>query len=290
MKKLIAGLAVLVSLGFGLPAVAAEPTMHEIYQAADAGKMDEAQRMIREVLQAHPNSGKAHYVEAELLAKQGKARQAAGELATAERLAPGLPFASAPAVASLRQVINSETVANPPVEHARALGLPAQPAPQAAASGFPWSLVLAGVFLIAFIAWAVRFMTRQNASTQAGYGGGSPGYRPAYPAGYPQGPYGGAPAGYGPAPAAPGLGSGILGGLATGAAVGAGVVVGEELLHHVLDGQHSSSGNNAAGYQPFQSIPDDVAPRDDDMGGNDFGIADNSSWDDSSSGGGGDWN
>lgn len=57
--------------------------------------MGEAQRMMREVLQNHPNSGKAHYVEAELLAKEGSLAQAANELATAEKLSPGLPFATA---------------------------------------------------------------------------------------------------------------------------------------------------------------------------------------------------
>ncbi len=34
--------------------------------------MDDAQRMMREVLQAHPDSGKAHFVDAELLAKQAR--------------------------------------------------------------------------------------------------------------------------------------------------------------------------------------------------------------------------
>jgi hypothetical protein len=289
MKKLLVALAVLVSVGFGLPAVAAEPTAHEIYQAADAGKLDDAQRMIGEVLQAHPNSGKAHYIKAELSAKQGKSAQAASELATAERLDPGLPFANAQSVADLKQVINSETGARSRVEHRSGFNPAGQANQMAAGSAFPWGMVLAIVGLVVFIAWAVRFMTRRSAPAQGGYGGG--GYGQAYPAGAPQGPYGGAPAGYGPGPAAPGLGSQVMGGLATGAAVGVGVVAAEELMHHVLGGNHSSSGNNA-GYTPFQSIPDDNPAVQDDMGGNDFGVSDGSSWDDGGGGGGGgdDWN
>src|SRR5574338_49812 len=98
MKKWLLALMLLGSLGIGLPGFAAEPSLHEVYQAAEAGKLDDAQRMMKEVLLAHPRSGKAHYVEAELLAKQGHTREAATELATAEGLAPGLPFASAQAV------------------------------------------------------------------------------------------------------------------------------------------------------------------------------------------------
>src|SRR5262252_7779712 len=74
-------------------AFAQEPTLHEVYQAAQSGNMSEAQRMMKEVLRAHPDSAKAHYVEAELLAKQGQLAAAATELNTAERLEPGLSFA-----------------------------------------------------------------------------------------------------------------------------------------------------------------------------------------------------
>ena len=70
-------------------AAAQEPTLHEVYQAAQAGNFAEAQRMMDQVLRDHPNSAKAHYVEAELLAKQGRFAAAESELATAERLEAG---------------------------------------------------------------------------------------------------------------------------------------------------------------------------------------------------------
>jgi hypothetical protein len=78
-----------------------------------------------------------------------------------------------------------------------------------------------------------------------------------------------------------GLGSTIMGGLATGAAVGAGMVAGEALMHHFTDGEHSNNGliNEAQANDGFVNR--------DDMVGSDFGIADNSSWDDNS--GGDDW-
>lgn len=136
------------------PVMAAEPSLHQVYQAAEAGKLGEAQSMMHEVLQAHPNSGKAHYVEAELLAKQGQRQQAETELATAERLAPGLPFAKPEAVQELKSRIGGAAGAS----SARSRG--ELPAGAVAAplhspereSGFPWGMVLLGGALIAFIA------------------------------------------------------------------------------------------------------------------------------------------
>ena len=46
--------------------------------------------MITQVLADHPTSAKAHYVQAELYAKEGKTSLARAELGTAERLNPGL--------------------------------------------------------------------------------------------------------------------------------------------------------------------------------------------------------
>ncbi len=64
--------------------------MNQIYEAAAAGHLDQAQQMITQVLADHPTSAKAHYVQAELYAKEGKNALARAELGTAERLNPGL--------------------------------------------------------------------------------------------------------------------------------------------------------------------------------------------------------
>jgi len=57
--------------------------MSQIYDAAASGHLDQAQQMITQVLADHPNSAKAHYVQAELYAKEGKISLARAELATA---------------------------------------------------------------------------------------------------------------------------------------------------------------------------------------------------------------
>ena len=60
-----------------------------------------------------------------------------------------------------------------------------------------------------------------------------------------------------------------------GAAVGVGVVAGEALAHHFMDG-----GKTAAAPVADNSWGNNAS--DNNMGGSDFGIADNSSWDDNS--------
>lgn len=278
--KILSRLLVLMALVFVSAAYAAnDPTLHEVYQAAESGRLNEAQAMMDKVLRDHPNSGKAHFVEAELMVKQGRLAAAQGELATAERLAPGLPFAKPEAVQSLKSRIANH--AQTPVAQY------AQPAQAQAASGFPWGMLLIGGALIAAVIFFVRSLSNRNNVTvvPAGYGAAG-------------GTYGGG--GFGPGPvmqpggggmAAPmggvggGMGSGILGGLATGAAVGAGVVAGEALMHRVLDGGHHDSNTIPNPAPTYVDRPDTSSY---DMGGNDFGVSDGGSWGDSGSGGGGD--
>ena len=283
---------------------AQDPTIHQVYQAAEAGKFIEAQAMMDKVLRDHPKSGKAHYVQAELLAKQGKFAQAGTELATAEQLAPGLPFAKPEAVQQLRALA------------ARARKAPATPAvttPKAApdlsyerqvpaapeGGGLPWGMILAvGAVIVFAISW-FRKKAANQAVQQRYAGTAAPAGTPGVGAAYPQhANAGNAPFGSGMgAPPGAGIGSGIMGGLATGAALGAGMVAGQALMHRFTDGDgthHGSTGNNLApGADPL-STPDplfDTPPLGDDMGGSDFGVSDAGSWDDGGGGGGGDeWN
>lgn len=270
-KSLIRLALLMVAVLFSAHVFAAEDaTMHQVYMAAEAGKFDEAQSMMDKVLRDHPKSAKAHFVEAELMAKQERFSNAQAELNNAERLAPGLPFAKPTSVQKLR-----DHIAAPHAVVRSAFVPPEIQAP--ASSEIPWGLLIIVLGLVALIVFAVRFMNRRNAPpyTPNGMTGYGPG--PSMP------PYGAGGSGpmMGPATGG-GMGSGILGGLATGAAMGAGIVAGEALMHHFTDGNR----NNVA-YQPSSTSDDHSLPN--DMGGTDFGIADNSSWDDGSSGGNDDW-
>src|SRR6266478_5625715 len=107
MRRLLvaATLAATVTFAIGIasPVFAdSDPTMDQIYTAAAGGHLDQAQQMITQVLADHPTSAKAHYVQAELYAKEGKTGLARSELATAEQLKPGLPFANPRSVQELK--------------------------------------------------------------------------------------------------------------------------------------------------------------------------------------------
>jgi hypothetical protein len=266
VQSLFAALFLAVSVAVAGPAVAAEPTLHEVYQAADSGNLKQAQAMMDQVLRDHPNSAKAHFVEAELLAKQGRADMAKAELATAERLSPGLNFAKPESVRELKTLL--APAATMPV---------AAPAHAATAGESNWAYWLVGLAVLAAFIFFVRSLMRPRVAP-AGYG---------YAGGY-----GPASAGqtFGNGPMAPmagaggGLGSSMLGGLATGVAVGAGVAAGEALMHRMLDGGHGTDV-----VPPAQSLDASTPLVNDDMGGADFGVSDGGSWDDGSAGGG-DWN
>ncbi|MFN3397071.1 MAG: tetratricopeptide repeat protein [Sulfurimicrobium sp.] len=276
MKHYRIVVVLLLALASGFAFAAGDPTFHQVYQAAQAGRLNEAQDMMRKVLQDHPNSAKAHYVEAELLARQGHLAAARTELDTAERLAPGLAFAKPQAVQELKTRIAAGRQNPVSLDGARA-----------GSGGFPWAMLLLGVASIGLAFFLFRAMSSRNSPPAANYAPASPAAYPGGVAGPMGQPY---PGGMPNAPAGGGLGSGIMSGLATGAAVGAGMVAGEALAHHFMDG-------NAAGSHPAAPAVDSWGNASNDMGGNDFGIADNSSsWDDSSSvadnmdiGGGDDW-
>lgn len=283
MHKFILGAALSMGVALGLSSPsfsqAADPTMNQIYDAAAAGHLDQAQKMISQVLADHPNSAKAHYVQAELYAKEGKPSMARTELGTAERLNPGLTSFSPRSVQELKAQLgiggNTRTM------NGQNVAVPAHSAPH-----FPWGTLL----ILAVVAGVLIMLFRRRRPPYSQFPAAGPG-----PAG--TGP-GGAPAGYGPGPGygpgygqpmGGGMGSGIAGGLASGLAVGAGVVAGEELAHHFLDGGQRAAGG---GVIPPAEASEGSTNSNSDMGGADFGANDSGSWDDGGGGmggGGDDW-
>jgi uncharacterized protein len=265
-KLLVAATLAAVTFAAALPAfAAADPTVDQIYTAAQSGHLDQAQQMMTQVLADHPNSSQAHYVQAELYAREGKTALARSELGTAEQLKPGLLFANPRSVQELKAQLGQGVRAAAP---AMIRTVPAAPR-------FPWGTVLILAAVVGILLMVFRRRTTYPQYPAAGPGGGTPGT------------YG--PGGYGPAPmGGGGIGSGIAGGLASGLAVGAGVVAGEELAHHFLDG------GRGGGVIPAAEAGESGVSNG-DMGGSDFGVNDpGAGWDDGGGfgggdGGGGDW-
>jgi hypothetical protein len=271
--------------------------------------------MMQQVLVAHPGSAKAHFVQAELFARQGKAALARESLATAEKLTPGLAFAKPEAVAALRSQLagkgNAASNGGAITHRAAQMAPPAAPA-----STFPWGLALAlGGGAIAFFIYRQRKKEptamamppsayanqspmqspmQGNLNGQQGFGmanSNPQGMNQAYGQQQGNGMNQGMNQGYGQQQQGNGMGGRIMGGLATGLAVGAGVMAAQAIGKSLM-------GNDApAGHQPNNAAnggQDNLAGNN-DMGGQNFGLNDTSSWDDSSSsmassdGGGDDW-
>lgn len=298
----------------------AEPTVAQIYQAANTGNLDRANAMVEEVLKKHPGSARAHYVKAELAARGHHVDVAKQELATAEKIAPGLPFAKAESVQALRNQLSN--AATPPAvsttQRARQMGAPADTGgyraqQEPAQPGFPWTTL---ILVVAVVGIGAMFLRRRQrameaaapnyggpvaaANDQQGYGPGPgqgpgpgyyapPGAQP-YPPGY-------APPGY--PPQQPSMGSSIARGVGTGLAVGAGVFAAQEIGRRMFDHGNANAASlppDAGNHPTLDQIDDGMRHNlNTDMGGNDFGVADGG-WDDAGGGdagggggGGGDW-
>lgn len=263
-----------------------EPTIDEIYKAAEAGRLTEADTMIARVLTAHPDSGKAHFVHAELLAKEGHLAAARAEYTKANELAPGLPFAKPQAVAGLLQRIDASTGATNAMTESRGANTRvAAPVTQTEGSG-GFGLP-AKIGLVALIGAAVAWMFRRRPSPVGPAMNSAPGYSAAPPGtGYAAPAYAGMPSGY--APAAPGYGygqapagggSGLGSALMTGAAMGLGAVAVEEAVRH-FSHRDERVDNVALPDRVPAGFGDRLGPDTNaDMGGNDFGLTDTSSWD-----------
>jgi uncharacterized protein len=247
----------------------AEATLPQVSQAIQSGQLAKADAMMKEVLQNHPNSAKAHYIAAELYLKEGKLDAARNAFARAENLAPGLPFAQAESVQRLQTQLRTTNA----------------PGQEGAGVGSILSSPLFWILIAILIVGVVFFMKNRkrpepvqvyNAPTANSPYPGAPGTPGSYPPGAPG--YPGAPA--------PGAGSGLMGSLATGAALGAGMVAGQALASHLMGGGNQANPGNVN--NDFNQVggPAADAPN--------FGVRDGSSWDDAGSnswddGGGGDF-
>ena len=152
-------------MGAALIATAAEPTLDQVYTATRSGQLAEARTMMQEVLQAHPNSGKAHYVNAEVLAKSGDLATARTEFALAEKLEPGLPSINPRSVQELQQALNGRS------------GTMAQGSSESSPSISWGTILLIGGLALLLVVWLVRRQARQYPMVAPGQqpGGGGMG-------------------------------------------------------------------------------------------------------------------
>ena len=250
-----------------------EPTIDDVYKAAQSGHFSEADGMMARVLTAHPGSAKAHFVHSELLAKEGRLSAAKAEYVKANDLAPGLPFAKPEAVAGLLQRFDTSTPARVVDSSVRERSATASTADTSSGLGMP------AKFGIAFALFAAAvFLFRRNISGRqpvpaTGMSAPSGSAKPYYG----NGAYGAGMASpvAAPAPATTGLGGALM----TGAAMGLGAVAVEEAVRH-FSHRDDRMDDELLRRNDRPAFANNLGPDTNaDMGGNDFGIADAGSWD-----------
>jgi hypothetical protein len=218
------------------------PNVDEVQAAVQRGDYPGAEKMMREVVAARPDSPRAHYVLAEILAHQRQFNEAGEHVRRARALDPALKFADSAKFTAFEQLLQRQQAAT--AKSTVPAALEPAPEPNAAApvpraeraerveragsfGGVPIWLLVAGVIL--FIGLAVRFMRRRTAAqSQPAFAGG--GYGPGagmggmgYGGGTPQASSGG--------PGMLGVGLGVAGGVAAGM-----------LAERMLNGSHGDPG------------------------------------------------
>jgi hypothetical protein len=280
-----------------MAAAHAVPTVDEVQAAAKRGDYPAAEKMMREVVAARPDSAKAQYVLAEILAHERQFDEAAEHARRARALDPALKFDTHGTFTAFEQLLQREQAGAARAATPSTLPAPVNAAPppsrtapverERSGGGVPvWLLIVgAGIFIWLAVRWMrSRTAVQTQPAMSGGYGGGygGPGY--AVP---PQPTSGG--------PGMLGVGLGAAGGFAAG-------MLAEKMLHEGHDDRgysHASDVSGGGGLIPGSfdngggnSAADELTRRDIDFGSGDgWGGGDAGGGDFGGGGGGGsdDW-
>lgn len=270
MQKLILFLVLLV-----LTSVAgAADSPNDVQALIARGDYPGAEAMLRDAIAEHPQSAKAHYVLAEVLAHEGNIGDAKAEASKAAALDPGTHFTDPAKFQAFQHKLDAALA---PVSNGRSSAAPVrygdtqQPAGRqgGGSSHLTGILVIGAVLALIVFLWMRR--KRNVASPFSGYASTPP------MDGVP--PYGGY-SGAGPYAPPPQPHSGV----GTAVAAGLGGVAAGMLLDEALRSHREGEGARDAGSfsrddrDPSSQAYDDLRSDPVDMGNND------NSWDDSSSG------
>ena len=187
MQRMLLALTLALAAGWAL----ALPSPKEIEAAVGAGQLPQAETMLREVLQAKPQSAKAHYELGQVLARQGKYFEAQQALDQAKTIDPTLKFATSPEAFAktydtvLAQVRGAPSAASAKAAVATPAAPVASPAPASPApsGGFNLTYVwmgAAGLVVLGLILRRRAAAAPAVATPAAAYAGMPPPAQPAY--------------------------------------------------------------------------------------------------------------
>ena len=275
MQKLILFLVLLVLTS----AASAADSPKDVQALIARGDYAGAESMLREAITEHPQSAKAHYVLAEVLAHEGNIGEAKAEASKAATLDPGTHFTDPAKFQHFQRELDAALA---PPSNTRASSAPVRGGisqdpiggDRSGSSHFTGILVIGAILALIVFLWMRR---KRNNNPFPGYSStppvdGIPPYNQVPP-------YGGYAGGSYAPPQQPhsGVGTAVAAGLG---GVAAGMLLDEALRSHREDGDlrdnagNISRDNSDPSAQAYEDLRNDPI----DMGNND------SSWDDSSSG------
>ena len=187
MQRMLLALTLALAAGWAL----ALPSPKEIEAAVGAGQLPQAETMLREVLQANPQSAKANYELGQVLARQGKYFEAQQALDQAKTIDPTLKFATSPEAFAktydtvLAQVRGAPSAASAKAAVATPAAPVASPAPASPAPSGGFNLMYvwmgaAGLVVLGLILRRRAAATPAVATPAAAYAGMPPPAQPAY--------------------------------------------------------------------------------------------------------------
>ena len=187
LQRMLLALTLVLAAGWAL----ALPSPKEIEAAVGAGQLPQAETMLREVLQAKPQSAKAHYELGQVLARQGKYFEAQQALDQAKTIDPTLKFATSPEAFAktydtvLAQVRGAPSAASAKAAVATPAAPVASPAPASPAPSGGFNLMYvwmgaAGLVVLGLILRRRAAATPAVATPAAAYAGMPPPAQPAY--------------------------------------------------------------------------------------------------------------
>lgn len=101
------------AVALAAPALAAQPTLADVQASIKAGHLEQADREMAQVLAAQPDSAEARFVDARLLAGEGKWPLAQAELARAEQLDPAMGFVSPQDLQTFKSMVQEHVESGP---------------------------------------------------------------------------------------------------------------------------------------------------------------------------------
>ncbi|MHC1481357.1 DUF2076 family protein [Frateuria aurantia] len=286
MKKILCALALCASLS-GVALAQADVSPKMVQAAIQTGDYHKAEQELTQVIAQHPDSAKAHYVLAQVLAKEGNLEGARQQLNQASQIDPAIHFTSPERFNSFRAEINQAMGelgghrSTGSTATGAGYGQSSTVAPRQAEHGHGSGLIIGLIILLAVIALIWRAMARSNQARAAippqGYNNANYGYgQPPQPPYGPQGGAGGARSVMGQVAS---TAAGVAGGMLAADAI-------EGMLHHGGEANAATPpafGGNG-GNDPLQNIGNsgiDMGNDDSSWGGGDSSSSfddDNNSW------------